>query len=100
MLVESDAKESDENEVKQVQRRADHCDLEGAGSVHGDGGGLPPSRDQLCDVLQVEVEVRRSGCVQGPAVAIARGGELAAEEAAGRGHTRQRGAEGSGIKKW
>jgi putative transposase len=30
LLVESDAKESDENEAKQVQRRADHCDLEGA----------------------------------------------------------------------
>lgn len=34
-----------------------------------------------------------------PAVAIARGGELAAEEAAGRGHVGQCRVEGSGIKK-
>ena len=37
-MVESDTKESDDNEAEQVQRRADHCDLEGAGSGHGDGG--------------------------------------------------------------
>ncbi len=34
-----------------------------------DGGGLPPSRDQLGDVLQVEVEVRRAGGIRGPAAA-------------------------------
>lgn len=84
-MVESDTKESDDNEAEQVQRRADHCDLEGAGSGHGDGGGLSSSRDQLGDLLQVEVEVRWPGGVGGAAAAVARGGERPAEEAAGRG---------------
>lgn len=85
--------------MKQVQLRADHCDLEGAGSWDGDGGGLPPSRDQLGDILQVEVEVWGSEDIRGPTIAVARGGELAAEEAVGRTDARQCRAEGSGLKK-
>jgi hypothetical protein len=57
--LESDAKKSDENEAEQVQRGADHRDLEGAGSWDGDGGCMPSARDQHGDLLQLEVEVRR-----------------------------------------
>lgn len=82
-----------------MQRRADHCDLEGAGSRDGDAGGLPSPWAQLGDVLKVEGEVRRSGCVRGLTTAVARGGELPAEETTARGHARRCRAEGSGIKK-
>jgi hypothetical protein len=37
LIVESDAKESEENEAQQVQRRADYFDIEGAGGGDGDG---------------------------------------------------------------
>ena len=40
-MLESDAKESDEDETKQVQRGADHRGFEGAGGWHGDGGSVP-----------------------------------------------------------
>jgi len=67
-------------------------DLEGAGGRDGDGGRVPPPRDQLGDVLQMEVEVWRSGGVRGPAPARAQGREREAEEAAGQGDTGQRGS--------
>ena len=41
----------------------------------------------------MEVEVRRAGGVRGPAVAIARGGELPAEEALGRPVAKRRGGD-------
>jgi hypothetical protein len=44
--------------MEQVQGRANHRDLEGAGGRHGDGRYVPPTRRQLGDVLQVEVEIR------------------------------------------
>lgn len=47
----------------------------------------------------MKVEVWRSGGVRGPTVAVARGGELAAEEAIGRSDARQYHVEGSGLKK-
>jgi hypothetical protein len=42
LLIESDAKETDENEAKQVQRRADHCDLE------GEEAGMPTAKVCRC----------------------------------------------------
>jgi len=57
------------------------------------------ARDQLSDVLQVEVDVWQAGGVRSPAPADTRGRERPAEEAAGRGDARQRGVEGPGIKK-
>ena len=51
------------------------------------------------DVLQVEGEVRRPGCVRRQAAEGARGRERQAEEAAGRGDARQRDPEGRQLKK-
>ena len=50
-------------------RRAqpDNRDFEGAGGGFSDGGGLPPSWDQRCNVLQMEIEVWRDGGVGGQA---------------------------------
>lgn len=86
-------------EAQPFHRGADLRAPARAGGGDGDGGGVPPPRDQLGDLLQVEVEVRRSGCVRSPAAAIPRRGQRPAEEASGRGDARQYGTEGPDVKK-
>ena len=62
------------------------------------GGGLPAARDQRHDVVQVEGEVRRHGCLRRPKAQEPGGRERAAEAPAGRSDARQRGAQGSAGK--
>lgn len=45
-------------EANQVQREAGDCNLKEAASRDDDSKGLPLPRDQLGDILQVEVEIR------------------------------------------
>lgn len=60
---------------------------------------MPSSRDQLGDLLQMEVEVWRAGGVGRSASAPAGAGERAAEEAVGGHDARQRHAQGDQRKK-
>ena len=97
--VESvDGRETDD-EVIEVQRRADHCHPAGAGGGGSDGGCLPQARHQQRDVLQVEGEVRWAGGIGCPPAEGARGRERKAEEASRRSDARQRHAEGRRGKK-
>lgn len=64
----------------EIQRDAGGGDVEGKGSGEGCVGDLPGARDQQRDVLRVEVEVQRDGCVGTEVDPAARGGERAAEE--------------------
>ena len=60
---------------------------------------LPQARDFVGDVLRLEGEVRRDGCVGRQAAQGARGRERAAEAALCRRDARQRRAEGTAGKK-
>lgn len=60
--VESFTEETDDAQ-EVIHRGTDHRDPGRAGTGHVDGGGLPSARRQLCDLLQVEGEVRRPGRV-------------------------------------
>jgi hypothetical protein len=85
---------------KQFCRRADHRHLEGGRGGRGGDGAVPQARDVERDLLCVEGQVRRSGSVRREAAAGARGGERQAQAAAGGHDARQRGVEGSAVKKW
>lgn len=58
------------NEAQQVQRGADHRDIEGAGGWRRDGGCMPAARGQQRDFFQVEgqvwggLEVSRAKCLR------------------------------------
>src|ERR1700730_217698 len=88
-----------DDEAIEVYGRADHRDFAGAGGRGQHHGCVPQTRDQRGDVLQVEGQVRRSGCVGGTAVEVAGGRERQAQEAAGGSDARKRDAEGSEFKK-
>jgi hypothetical protein len=49
------------------------CNTEGARGGDADGGGLPPSWDQPCDLLQMEIQVWRARGVRGQATSVAGG---------------------------
>lgn len=61
---------------------------------HGDCGGVPASRDQRGDVLQLAAQVRRADAVGDEAASSAGGGERQAEEAGGRAQPGQGDAAG------
>jgi hypothetical protein len=68
------------HKAQQVQRRADHRDIEGAGVRAGDVGPVWQARHQQCDLLQVEGQVWRPRRV----------GRTASEDAGGREHPAQK----------
>jgi putative transposase len=57
------------------------------------------ARDLGSNAVQLEGQVRRSGCFGGEAAEDARGEEPQAQEAAGRIDARQRSLEGASVKK-
>ena len=75
------------------------------GMLREQEGGRPTAEvcrkhgGQWCDLLQVEVEVRRHGRLRRQPAALARGREREAEEAACRDDARQRDPEGHHIPK-
>jgi hypothetical protein len=52
---------------EQVQRRPDNRDIEGARGRRGDIGCVPQARHQPGNVLQMESQVRRHGCIRSAA---------------------------------
>ena len=64
-----------------------------------DGRSVPQARDQRGKLLQLEGQVWRAGSLRGQASEGTGERERQAEEAAGRRHARQRGAEGPAGKK-
>ncbi len=87
------------DEDEPFQRRPDYWHPQRAGGRRCDGGCLPQARDQPGDILQVESQVRRHGCVGSAAASGTRAGEQQTEEAAGRGHAGQCHAQGAERKK-
>lgn len=60
------------------------------GGRHGQGQGVPPARDLICDILRLEIAFRRARSVGSLAAEDARGREPQAEEAISRAVARQR----------
>ena len=85
--------------MKQVPRRAYPRRIQGIDSLDADCECLPPSRDQLGDLLLLEVEFRQVLNGWCSTVAHARTAEQFAQRFACRGDTGQRRAKGCGIGK-
>src|SRR5438046_3679785 len=69
-----------DDEAQAIYGRADYWDFERARAGCEDGGFVPQARDQRCNLLQVEEQIRRHGSGRGQAAKGAWGGERQAEK--------------------
>src|SRR5213080_1783377 len=87
-----------DDEAQAIYGRADYWDFERARAGCEDGAFVPQARDQRCNLLQVEEQIRRHGSGRGQAAKDAWGGERQAEKAIGRLMVRRRGGRKSALR--
>src|ERR1700729_210731 len=97
--LESGLLEGRTDEASTVHGRSDHRGAEGARGRGEDGGSGAQARRLRSNALQLEVQVRRHGCLRGQTAEAARGRERQAEEAFGRADVGCRRASRASVKK-